>query len=124
MYGCCTTEQTFLEYTGVQFTAAAEVRGAFTRWTGKHLPELVLTKLRLPRAPAACRSRRRVVLHVRGGLRRVTVTQDGRRLRVRGRRAVIDLRGRDRRTVVVTVTGVDGRGRVTRASHRYHPCRG
>jgi hypothetical protein len=49
MYGCCTTEQTFLEYTGVQFTGRREVRGAFTRWTGKHLPELTLGKLRLPR---------------------------------------------------------------------------
>jgi hypothetical protein len=49
MYGCCTTEQTFLEYTGVQFTARRGVRGAFTRWTGKHLPELVLGKLRLPK---------------------------------------------------------------------------
>ncbi|HEY8002083.1 MAG TPA: hypothetical protein VID76_09110 [Solirubrobacterales bacterium] len=49
MPGCCTTEQTFLEYTGVQFTAQREVRGAFTRWTGEHLPELVLAKLRLPK---------------------------------------------------------------------------
>jgi CheY-like chemotaxis protein len=48
MPGCCTTFQTFLEYTGVQFTARHQVRGAFTRWTGKHLPELVLTKLHLP----------------------------------------------------------------------------
>jgi hypothetical protein len=47
MPGCCTTGQTFLEYTGVQFTAPRKVRGAFTRWTGKHLPELVLAKLRL-----------------------------------------------------------------------------
>ena len=29
--------------------ARREVRGAFTRWTGKHLPELVLAKLRLPK---------------------------------------------------------------------------
>jgi hypothetical protein len=49
MFGCCTTDQTFLEYTGVQFTAGRQVRGAFTRWTGKHLPELVLAKLRLPK---------------------------------------------------------------------------
>jgi hypothetical protein len=49
MPGCCTTDQTFLEYTGVQFTAPREIRGAFTRWTGKRLPELVLAKLRLPR---------------------------------------------------------------------------
>jgi hypothetical protein len=48
MYGCCTTEQTFLEYTGVQFTGRRQVRGAFTRWTGKHLPELTLAKMRLP----------------------------------------------------------------------------
>jgi hypothetical protein len=47
MPGCCTTEQTFLEYTGVQFTGRHRVRGAFTRWTGKHLPELVLAKLDL-----------------------------------------------------------------------------
>ncbi len=53
MYGCCTTEQTFLEYTGIQFTARREIRGAFTRWTGKHLPELVLGKLRLPQGRGA-----------------------------------------------------------------------
>jgi hypothetical protein len=55
MYGCCTTEQTFLEYTGVQFTGRRRVRGAFTRWTGKHLPELVLAKLRLRGAGVALR---------------------------------------------------------------------
>lgn len=55
MPGCCTTEQTFLEYTGVKFVSPTEIRGAFTRWTGKHLPELVLTKLRLP---DRCLSRR------------------------------------------------------------------
>ncbi len=49
MPGCCTLNQTFLEYTGVRFTGPRQVRGAFTRWTGKHLPELVLAKLRLPR---------------------------------------------------------------------------
>ncbi len=48
MPGCCTTEQTFLEYTGIQFTGRHKLRGAFTRWTGKHLPELVLGKLDLP----------------------------------------------------------------------------
>jgi hypothetical protein len=47
MYGCCTTEQTFLEYTGVQFMGRREVRGAFTRWTGKHLPGLTLAKMHL-----------------------------------------------------------------------------
>jgi polyisoprenoid-binding protein YceI len=47
MYGCCTTDQTFLEYTGVQFTGPREIRGAFTRWTGKHLPELTLARMHL-----------------------------------------------------------------------------
>ena len=61
-----------------------EVRGAFTRWTGKHLPELVLAKLRLPSRPPPA-GRATVVLHIRRGLRRVTVTANGRRLRVRGR---------------------------------------
>ena len=104
-----------------------EVRGAFTRWTGKHLPELVLAKLRLPARPAACRSSRRIVLRIRRGLRRVRVTANGRRLRVRGRPnhryVVIDLRGRGPRTVVVRVSGLDRKGHVTRRSHRYHRCR-
>jgi hypothetical protein len=126
MWGCCTTEQTFLEYTGVKFVSPTEIRGAFTRWTGKHLPELVLAKLRLPDRPRACRSRGRIVLHIRRGLRRVTVTANGRRLRVRGRPnhryAVIDLRGSGRRTVVVTVSGIDAKGHVTRSTHRYRRC--
>jgi hypothetical protein len=127
MYGCCTTDQTFLEYTGVKFTSPTEVRGAFTRWTGKHLPELVLAKLRLPAPPAACRSNRRIVLRIRRGLRRVRVTANGRRLRLRGRPnrryVVVDLRGRGPRTVVVRVSGLDRRGRRTRRSYRYHRCR-
>jgi hypothetical protein len=53
MNGCCTTGQTFLEYTGVKFVSPRQIRGAFTRWTGKHLPELLLTKMRLPKV---CRS--------------------------------------------------------------------
>ena len=57
MYGCCTTEQTFLEYTGVKFVSPTHVRGAFTRWTDKHLPELVLAKLRLPDGCLSRRSR-------------------------------------------------------------------
>jgi hypothetical protein len=126
MWGCCTTEQTFLEYTGVKFVSPAEIRGAFTRWTGKHLPELVLTKLRLGDRPRACRSRRQVVLRIRRGLRRVRATANGRRLRVRGRGnhryVVIDLRGRGRRPVVVRVSGVDGRGHVSRSTHRYRRC--
>jgi len=118
MWGCCTTDQTFLEYTGVKFVSADEVRGAFTRWTGKHLPELVLAKLRLPERAEPCR----VVLRIRRGLRRVRVTANGRRVRVRGRPnrryVVVDVR----RTVLVRVSGIDRRGRRTRSAHRYHPC--
>jgi hypothetical protein len=124
MYGCCTTDQTFLEYTGVKFVSPTQIRGAFTRWTGKHLPELVLTKLRLPSRPAACRSR--IVLHIRRGLRRVKVTANGKGLRVRGRSnnryVVVDLSGSGPHTVVVKVSGLDGKGRVTRRSYRYHRC--
>ena len=55
----------------MKFVSPTEVRGAFTRWTGKHLPELVLAKMRLPRPAAACRSNRRIVLRIRPGLRGV-----------------------------------------------------
>jgi hypothetical protein len=65
MYGCCTTDQTFLEYTGVKFVSPMQIRGAFTRWTGRHLPELVLAKLRLP-ARSTCLPRRGAV-----GVRRI-----------------------------------------------------
>ena len=67
------------------------------------------------------------MLRIRRGLRRVTVTANGRRLRVRGRPnhryAVVDLRGSGRRTVVVRVSGIDRKGHVTRRTHRYHVCR-
>jgi len=32
MPGCCTTDQTFLEYTGAKFVSRTQVRGAFTRY--------------------------------------------------------------------------------------------
>ena len=103
----------------MKFVSPTQVRGAFTRWTGKHLPELVLAKMRLPDRTAACR----VVVRIRRDLRRVKVTANGRRLRVRGRPdrryVVIDL---GRRVVVVRVSGIDGKGRVTRRSHRYGGC--
>jgi hypothetical protein len=63
MYGCCTTDQTFLEYTGVKFVSPTGVRGAFTRWTGKHLPELVLAKMRLPGRPTRRPTRRHAHRH-------------------------------------------------------------
>src|SRR4051794_2268363 len=106
MPGCCTTEQTFLEYTGVKFVSPTQLRGAFTRWTGKHLPELVLAKMHIP----SCRSRR-IVLHIRRGLRHVKVTANGRRLRLRGRpnhrHVVVRLRAGGPPTVVVRVSGID-----------------
>ncbi len=81
MYGCCTTDKTFLEYTGVKFTSRNEIRGAFTRWTGRHLPELVLTKMRLPdrclsrRSPIGPRNVGRIRLgRTRGRLLRLPVT--------------------------------------------------
>jgi len=122
MPGCCTTDETFLEYTGVKFVSPTQIRGAFSRWTGKHLPELVLAKVRLP----ACRSRR-VVLRIRRGLRHVRVRAKGRRLRVRGRRnhrrVVIHLRASDPPTVVVRVSGIDRKGHLRRSRHRLHHCR-
>jgi hypothetical protein len=67
------------------------------------------------------------VLRIRRGLRRVTATANGRRLRVRGRPkrryVVIDLGASGPRTVVVKVSGIDNKGRVTRRSYRYHRCR-
>jgi hypothetical protein len=47
MPGCCTVGQTFLEYTGVQFTGRREVSAAFTRWMGGKLPELVFAQMRI-----------------------------------------------------------------------------
>jgi photosystem II stability/assembly factor-like uncharacterized protein len=115
MPGCCTTDQTFLEYTGVKFVSPTEVRGAFTRWVGRHLPELVLAKLRLP----ACR----IVVPIRRGLHRVKVKANGRRVRVRGRRhrryVVVKLRD----TVVVKVKGVNRKGRVQRRTRHFDRCR-
>jgi hypothetical protein len=74
-------------------------------------------------APAAtagprCTSRRRVVVHLPRGARRLTV--DGRRVAIRGRRRVVlDLRGRSRSTVVVRVTRRHG----SPVIHRLHLCR-
>ncbi len=121
MPGCCTTQRTFLEYTGVQFTGRREVRGAFTRWTGKNLPELVLAKLRLP-----CNSKRRYVVRVPSGWRRVTIRQDGRRLRLRGksghRYAVAEARRSTSGKLRVKITGARSTGRRLSRTRHYHPC--
>jgi hypothetical protein len=52
----------------------------------------------------------------------VRVTLGGRRLKVRHRRAVVDLRGRGRGTVVLRITGRRHGERFAQV-RRYHPCR-
>jgi hypothetical protein len=100
MYGCCTTEQTFLEYTGVKFVSPTQVRGAFTRWTGKHLPELVLAKLRLP---GRCLSRRSPI-----GPRKIGRIRLG-RTRPRLLRLQVKPLRRTRRSYRYCITGRSGR---------------
>ena len=100
MWGCCTTEQTFLEYTGVKFVSPTEIRGAFTRWTGKHLPELVLTKLRLP---GRCLSRRSPI-----GPRNIGRIRLG-RTRAQLLRVPVNAPSRTRRSYRYCVTGRSGR---------------
>lgn len=53
MPGCCTTAQTFLEYTGVRFIGRTTIGGVFTRWTTEPtikalalgVPDLVFTRM-------------------------------------------------------------------------------
>jgi hypothetical protein len=70
-----------------------------------------------------CASRRRFRIHIRRGLRRVHVRVDGRRVRVRRRTAVVDLRGKPRKTVRVVITGRTRGGRRVREVRRYRTCR-
>jgi hypothetical protein len=138
MYGCCTTEQTFLEYTGVRFVSPTQIRGAFTRWTGKHLPELVLTKLRLPgrclarRSPIGPRNIGRIRLgRTRRRLLQLRVKPLGRARRsyrycVKGRSglvtAVFSSRSRRGRVLLVTTTARghgNRRVRVRSSSRRF-----
>jgi hypothetical protein len=81
-------------------------------------------------ASRPCMSRRRFTIRADGlrGLRAARVTQDGRRLRILRREraavAVVDLRSiTTRRTVVVQVRGRDARGRLVTVTRRFHPCR-
>jgi len=81
-----------------------------------------------PRPPArACKSRRRIVIHLPRRIVAATVTVAGERVRVRGRArhlsATIDLRGLPRRTVVVRIDARTTAGRRVRLTRRYHPCR-
>jgi hypothetical protein len=77
--------------------------------------------------PNACTSRRRLVLHVRNPRRGERVTRVRARtthgkLRVRGRRVIVDLRGARRATVRVTVVVRTSRGRTMRQSRTYRTC--
>lgn len=84
-----------------------------------------------PKTVRRCVSRRRFPIRVReprrGRIARVKVTLRGERLEVRRRGgrlvAVVDLRGRPRRTFVVHVTVRTRDGRTYDDSRRYHPCR-
>jgi hypothetical protein len=134
MWGCCTTQQTFLEYTGDKFVSPTEIRGAFTRWTGKHLPELVLTKMSLPRAclarrsPIGPRNIGRVRLaRTRGQLLRLPVEPAGRTARsyrycVKGRSgrvtAVFSSRSSRGRARLVTTTAPGHGNRGVRVGSR------
>jgi hypothetical protein len=78
-------------------------------------------------APAACASRRRLVLRVRSPrrgerVRRVRATATRGKARVRGRRIVLDLRGVPRTTVRVRVVARTSRGRTVRQTRTYRTC--
>jgi hypothetical protein len=76
---------------------------------------------RVGSAPVRCTSRRRFSVRIPRGLRRVTVRLNGHRVRVRHRRARIDLRGMGHGVAVVRIRGVRQGRRVT-VTHRYRVC--
>lgn len=81
-------------------------------------------RTRVASAPAVrCASKRRFRIHVRRALRQVRVHVDGRRVRVRRHVALVDLRGKPRKTVTVVITGRTKRGRRVAEVRRYRTCR-
>jgi ABC-2 type transport system ATP-binding protein len=66
-----------------------------------------------------CLSRRRFSIRVRGGHAKVTVA--GKRVKVRKGRAIVDLRGKPKGTVKVTVTA-KRKGRTVRETRVYKTC--
>lgn len=78
------------------------------------------------KATGRCSSRRRFAIRLRRGLRSARVTVAGKRVRMRRRdgrlRAIVDLRGMGRRTVVVRVRGRTRSGRVVEGVRRYRTC--
>jgi len=77
-----------------------------------------------PPVRAACRSRRTVVVHLRRGERRATVTVDGRRAGTlrRGRGLRLRFTGHGPGTVTVRIAGRDRHGRRTLDVRRYRLC--
>ncbi len=81
-------------------------------------------------APGRCQSRRRFTIHIRaprrGRLRRVTVSVDGKHVRVRRRgrsaSAIVDLRGQPRRGSRVRVRVTTSSGRTVTRVRRYRTC--
>jgi len=74
--------------------------------------------------PRQCASRRRFAIHLRPprGARKVSVTVNGRRVRVRHRRAIVDLRGVPSGTASVRIRYVLRHGRVVTRQRRYRTC--
>jgi ABC-2 type transport system ATP-binding protein len=79
-------------------------------------------------ATRRCSSRRRFTIHLRKALRSARVTLDGRRVKVRRRHgrltAVVDLRGKRKKTVLVRVRAITRSGAIARDSRRYRTCAG
>jgi dienelactone hydrolase len=77
-----------------------------------------------PAQPAACQSRRTIVVHPRRRLRSAVVTVDGRRVKtLRGGEGVrLRFAGQGARTVVVRIAGRDARGRRLVDVRRYRLC--
>jgi ABC-2 type transport system ATP-binding protein len=75
-----------------------------------------------------CSSRRRFTIHLRKRLRSARVRVDGKRVKVRRRHgrltAVIDLRGKRKKPVRVTVRAITRRGTVVHDTRRYRTCAG
>ena len=69
-----------------------------------------------------CLSRRRIVAHARRSVHRVRARVSAGRVRVRGHRIVVDLRGVRRGAVRLRIRARDAHGRVVRERRTYHPC--
>jgi ABC-2 type transport system ATP-binding protein len=111
-----------ITFTGARVSLPTVAAGSATLETGGGGAGTILT------GRSTCRSKRRFVIHLRGGrhLRSARVTVGGRRVPVRRRHgrliAIVDLRGRPRQTVKVRVVARTRSGRTIRETRRYHTC--